>query len=1090
MIFNNSVAVPPTVREINLGYSYPEIPLFNGSSDWIEIPYSGDFNPPQFTVELWVDYQGGIGYRAILTSVCSSAQEGRRGYLFCVNPAGNWQFWVGSGQPDAPWVILTGPRASKGIWTHLAASYNEASQTLFFYIDGSVVAQRSAILFHPNKRNSLRVGAGATEQSGASPCFFQGRITQIRVWNSPLVSADIATLSSQDLSGDRQTLTPSIVPSLSSGVELSPIPPETHTEPDVLLEETPPGIEEEIGQEEITDTEPDVLLEETPPGIEEEKIWQEEITDTEPDVLLEETPPGIEEEIGQEEITDSEPDVLLEETPPRIEEEEIWDEEITDTEPDVLLEETPPGIEEEEISNEQNTELELDVLLEENPPRIEEEIGKEEITDIEPDVLLEDTLPVRGEEKIEEPPEVLEISLTLEEPEPEVVPSAKSFQSALMFNGINSSVEVKNPFKNNRTFTLSLWVKPSLMDQGWCGVFSNDSGEHLPPLELGIAPKGGLYYDSFDAAGTCRYHDTLDGFFENADRWVHIAWVKAGTEYQFYRNGELYAIQAAPDRFYLGQSQALIGMGENGFAGAIRDVRVWKVARTAAEIRHDLHRLLTGEEPGLSHYWAFNDGNGAIASDGAKCANRGNMIGATWGQGNPPRKGDNSLNEGLRPVLCFARETNYIEVDDPFENDTTFTISLWLQPAIAGPTPYGIMGKRWWPSAFKPELWGIEYQQTLYYHTSDSSSPNQRHAAPLLNFFSGCEGDWVHLTWVKAGTEYRFYRNGTLFATQVAPERFYTDNTSYWFGKLGIGNSVSHFRGQMADIQVWSVALSEEQIQQHLQEGVTGEEPGLRYYWPLNEGEGTWVQDIANPPHPGKIRGATWQIEEVAIALPEPESPLPHFMSSVLTFDGEDDAVILPELGAINRTFTLSLWVKPATLNDERWHGIFSKGGKEADQLGLALCPCDRALQYHSLGLGEKTPNTHVLLNFFETGDRWVHITWVKAGSLYHVYRNGEWFATQPAPEQLEQTPGDYCLGKSQVFANRDGFFAGQIAEVRLWNVARTEAEIHRDFTHRLQGNELGLTAYYPLNEGSGDWVGDRGRILGATWEQMEIPIR
>ncbi|MGL5194447.1 MAG: LamG-like jellyroll fold domain-containing protein, partial [Chroococcales cyanobacterium] len=111
MIFNESVAVTPTAKEVDLGYSYPDIPLFNGTSDWIEIPYSGDFNPRQFTVELWVEYQGGIGYRAILTSVCSSAQEGRRGYLFCVNPAGNWQFWVGSGQPDAPWVMQTGPRA-------------------------------------------------------------------------------------------------------------------------------------------------------------------------------------------------------------------------------------------------------------------------------------------------------------------------------------------------------------------------------------------------------------------------------------------------------------------------------------------------------------------------------------------------------------------------------------------------------------------------------------------------------------------------------------------------------------------------------------------------------------------------------------------------------------------------------------------------------------------------------------------------------------------------------------------------------------------------------------------------------------------
>jgi hypothetical protein len=1108
MIFNESVAVPPTAQEVDLGYSYPDIPSFNGTSDWIEIPYSGDFNPHQFTVELWVDYQGGIGYRAILTSVCSSATEGRRGYLFCVNPAGNWQFWVGSGQPDGPWVMLTGPRAAKGVWTHLAGIYNEPSQTVFFYINGSLVAQRTGSPFHPNERNSLRVGAGATEQSGASPCFFQGRIAQIRIWNRPLSPADIATLANPDLIGEKE------IPNSHIWGEQ---PHHNNNNNVEAIRESPVLPESEIANEPINHNRPLATKGLIPPTPL-KKGGFKELGKRSNVEAIRESPVRPESEIANEPINhnveairespviDPTPDVLEQENPlinnvEAIRESPVRPESDIANEPinhNVEAIRESPVLPESEIPNEPiNNNVEA---IRESPVLPESEIAHEPINnnveairespviDTEPDVLGIDVTDAVTPET-EEPTELPVISPTLEEPETESVPAAKSFQSALMFNGINSSVKIKTPFKNNRTFTLSLWVKPALLNQGWCGVFSNDSGEHLPPLQLGIAPNGGLYYDSFDAEGTCRYHHTLDGFFETADRWVQIAWVKVGTEYRFYRNGELYAIQPAPDRFYLHQSQALIGMGEHGFAGAIRDVRVWKVARTATEIRHDLHRPLTGEEPGLSHYWRFDDGNGAIASDGAKSANWGNIIGATWGQGNPPGNREMSPDGGFRSVLCFAGGTNYIEVEDPFENDTTFTISLWLQPDTASPTPYGIMGKRWWPSAFKPELWGVDYQQTLYYHTSDSSSPNRRHAAPLLNFFAGYEGDWVHLTWVKAGTQYRFYRNGTLFATQSAPERFYTDNTTYWFGKLGTGNSVAHFRGQMADIQVWNVALSEKQIQQNLNRNISGEEPGLRYYWPLNEGEGTRVRDIANSPNHGKIRGATWQSEEMAIALPEPEFPIPHFVSSVLTFDGEDDTVILPELGEIERTFTLSLWVKPATLEDERWHGILSKRGKSEDQLGLSLCPGDRALQYHSVGVGEKMPNTNVLLNFFASKEQWVHITWVKAGTLYHFYRNGEWFATQPAPERLEQTPGEYYLGKSQVFGNRDSFFAGQIAEVRLWRVARTEAEIQNDFTQRLQGDEPGLIAYYPLNEGEGDWVGDRGRILGATWELMEIPI-
>ncbi len=43
--------------------------------------------------------------------------------------------------------------------------------------------------------------------------------------------------------------------------------------------------------------------------------------------------------------------------------------------------------------------------------------------------------------------------------------------------------------------------------------------------------------------------------------------------------------------------------------------------------------------------------------------------------------------------------------------------------------------------------------------------------------------------------------------------------------------------------------------------------------------------------------------------------------------------------------------------------------------------------------------------------------------------------------------------------------FHGKMAEVRIWNKARTQAEIQADMSKRLTGKEPSLVGYWPLNE-------------------------
>lgn len=66
-------------------------------------------------------------------------------------------------------------------------------------------------------------------------------------------------------------------------------------------------------------------------------------------------------------------------------------------------------------------------------------------------------------------------------------------------------------------------------------------------------------------------------------------------------------------------------------------------------------------------------------------------------------------------------------------------------------------------------------------------------------------------------------------------------------------------------------------------------------------------------------------------------------------------------------------------------------------------------------------------------------------------------------------------------------YMKGNIDDVRIWNVARTQAEIQADMNRQLAGNESGLVGYWKFSEGSGTTANDsagsnHGTISGATY--------
>jgi hypothetical protein len=162
-------------------------------------------------------------------------------------------------------------------------------------------------------------------------------------------------------------------------------------------------------------------------------------------------------------------------------------------------------------------------------------------------------------------------------------------------------------------------------------------------------------------------------------------------------------------------------------------------------------------------------------------------------------------------------------------------------------------------------------------------------------------------------------------------------------------------------------------------------------------------------------------------------------------------------------------------------HTLWELGGGPA---GLATFAMDFDVPYSMELYVNPAQNSY----YFPTGvkqDTWYQVAGSYDGSKTHAFINGVEIGTGFAPSGPLMTPAN---GSLLVATSIERFsFTGSIDEVRIWNIARTQAQIARDMSVRLVGNEPGLVGYYRFDEASGGVVldatgrGNNGSIVGGA---------
>lgn len=220
---------------------------------------------------------------------------------------------------------------------------------------------------------------------------------------------------------------------------------------------------------------------------------------------------------------------------------------------------------------------------------------------------------------------------------------------------------------------------------------------------------------------------------------------------------------------------------------------------------------------------------------------------------------------------------------------------------------------------------------------------------------------------------------------------------------------------------------------------------------------------------------------------------------SVLTFDGTEGCYVKVERKAahkVARELTVEAWVLVNEQGPE-WTGIVSKAWHTAaTQSGygllldgdggilLGMKPAGSAMRYRTSGSDALPLN------------EWHHVAGTYDGKAMTLYIDGEKQESyaEDIPSIGYDPENDLYIG-----TNKDDDearpFDGKIAEVRVWDRARTQEELKRDMYARLRGDEPNLVVYFPIDEGEGTTTGslgpDRcpGSIVGARWEKVEVPF-
>src|SRR5439155_20546745 len=316
------------------------------------------------------------------------------------------------------------------------------------------------------------------------------------------------------------------------------------------------------------------------------------------------------------------------------------------------------------------------------------------------------------------------------------------------------------------------------------------------------------------------------------------------------------------------------------------------------------------------------------------------------------------------------------------------------------------------------------------------------------------------------------------------------------------GTASGAFQGILDEPRVWNVARTATQIQA----GMTGpiaSAAGLIGRWSLDENTGQTIADSTGNGNTGTIQNtAVWVDGTPWVSTPLPPGAYGLHLTGTTADSGYVTFGAAPGLNAA--TFTVETWFKRDSAGVSTSTGtggvdaipLVTKGRAEAEAsnvdmnyfLGINNATNQLAADFEE-GAGAPSPglNHPILGTTAIQNNVWYHAAVTYDGTTLRLYLNGIQenaisIGRPPRSDSIQHAAIGSALNSTGVAA---GFFGGTIDEARIWNVARTAAQI-------LSGKDVeiptgtGLLGRWGFNDACGgvndsSGNGRNGTIIGTN---------
>ena len=645
------------------------------------------------------------------------------------------------------------------------------------------------------------------------------------------------------------------------------------------------------------------------------------------------------------------------------------------------------------------------------------------------------------------------------------------YGSGLKFDGVNDYVSVSGPLiADGNSWSVSIWGNAYSLS--YSSLFGAGYGAWLPG-------DGRVFFTN---AGS-NHHVWYVADVLNQWRYYTFTHVGGTTAVTLYINGVSKGVSSNSGSLALNMNRIALSDDRSSWNGLLDDVRIYNYARTPKQIMEDMlggPRGLTsssGGQTSAAGYWNFDETQGTTAYD--KSINDNDLIlsVASWATSSCKFGGCYRGGANTRIIKTDDADFDFGATDD-------FSVSTWFKRSAMSSQEYLIHKQ----ADFEGYAVYLDASGDVIFGIGDTSSTAfpEESIGNIGRDYD--DGNWHLATAVKtSNSRIDLFVDGVLIASDTS---LTTDATLENAGKLILGDSEETadsdgFLGNIDDTKIYRFALSPAEIKEEFNRGASlklgslggqtsaaggltsPDAASLEYCvpgdaticappvarWKMDEKTGQYANDTSSNANTGTLgTGATADASDPIWK----SSALCH-TGSCLKFDGVNDYVNAGT-GINPSTYSMSAWIYPTNAeNNLDYAGqsiVHRTVGDGNYQLWVGVSANDLNVSaFNNANTIVKTTSNYIQNN------QWYYISVVAVrGGELKAYINGNLV--------ISTTNAGNDAGGSAVFAIgclRAGlgwFFTGFIDDVRIYNYARTPAQIAWDY------NRGAPIAHWKMNDG------------------------